>query len=640
MTTWGLPLKLGGTFELLWTSLFAILLQQCKVQYTTTSYSLPFEVFTFYPTHGASGITPHLHYQPCNPAAPTTTDDNVLDTVDDSTGGDEMADETEEEESDTNTADLDSDGDGLTDEIESNELNTDPLDSDTDADGLSDYNEVMIHGTNPLDADTDGDNLNDAFEIDNGLDPLTSNTAMGDALAVSPGCDAWMREEVYETSVPARVDFLYEVAIDENVDLDEVSDGLEESMARLVGRDLIKCELLDDRRRRLEGGTSTVLGRYYGNNHHQRHLLVDGIDPAPPDIVTQRTCTYYTSDNPATPPNSYCYVVQGLMTLYLRENSSLSSTSESSTKALKALLTAMNEEDPSPFAEGGDRFGVAGIKGLRYVQGTPDEGGMNLIDNSGGDGMSEVTGNVPDTSGIAQALESQNSDSDVDDLSPVGIILIALGSVGIIGVALVAARSVRRQRKDPMEIEQYAEFSDGEDDDLDEIMKDGDTDARTDVDTSSLRGTPSPPKERRHMEYYDNEEEESIFAGLETVTSAETPIEVPMRGGPGPSGFTPNSNATSNYDPQFVHTHHHDDASIAMTAEVGYEFGYDSAMVTPSGGESVRSSPYHQRTVAPMEFRPKVPLESPRYVNPSNLLRQSLPRRNGRGGYVGDTVEL
>eukprot|EP00580_Thalassiosira_gravida_P002325 CAMPEP_0201607506 /NCGR_PEP_ID=MMETSP0492-20130828/6585_1 /ASSEMBLY_ACC=CAM_ASM_000837 /TAXON_ID=420259 /ORGANISM="Thalassiosira gravida, Strain GMp14c1" /LENGTH=71 /DNA_ID=CAMNT_0048072101 /DNA_START=155 /DNA_END=370 /DNA_ORIENTATION=- len=67
----------------------------------------------------------------------------------------------------------------------------------------------------------------------------------------------------------------------------------------------------------------------------------------------------------------------------------------------------------------------------------------------------------------------------------------------------------------------------------------------------------------------------------------------------------------------------------------------NSALVTPSGGESVRSSPYHQRTVAPTEFRPKVPLESPRYDNPSDLMRRrSSPRRNGRGRYVGDTVEF
>ena len=39
------------------------------------------------------------------------------------------------------------------------------------------------------------------------------------------------------------------------------------------------------------------------------------------------------------------------MMLYLRENTALSSTSESSNKALKTLLVAMNKDDPSPCVE-------------------------------------------------------------------------------------------------------------------------------------------------------------------------------------------------------------------------------------------------------------------------------------------------
>ena len=67
---------------------------------------------------------------------------------------------------------------------------------------------------------------------------------MGDALAVSPGCEAWKKEEVYTTKIPARVNFVYEVAVDTNVNVEDVNSDMERNMARLVGRNLIKCELL------------------------------------------------------------------------------------------------------------------------------------------------------------------------------------------------------------------------------------------------------------------------------------------------------------------------------------------------------------------------------------------------------------
>mmetsp|Transcript_18401 Transcript_18401/g.39792 ORF Transcript_18401/g.39792 Transcript_18401/m.39792 type:complete len:782 (-) Transcript_18401:73-2418(-) len=470
----------------------------------------------------------------------------------------------------------DSDGDGLTDGMEVNIQGTDPLNVDTDGDGLSDYDEVMIHGTNPLNADHDNDGLNDAFEVENGLDPLTSNTGMGDALAISPGCDAWMNGEVYTTTIPATVNFLYEVAIDDaaGVSVSEVNDGMEQNMAKLVGRELIKCELL----RRL--GVSHVVASSNQHQHHQRHLLVDGVDSMPQDIITQKTCTYYTGDNPETPTNSNCHVIQGFMTLYLRENSVLSSTLTSSSRALKALLTAMNRDDPSPFVEfsGDEEFSVSGVKGVRYIKGTPDEGGILLIDNSGNGGVG--TGD-----GVGSAKGGNNdATSDTDTLSPVGIALIAIGAAGILAVALVAARNKRKQSDSP-----YAEFYDDEND-MD--LKHHGLDAMTDVDASSLDdGAPSPRKSRQA--WY--EEEDSIFSGLDAPR------------------------AESENDPKFVHTHD-DLGSIAMTAEQGYEFGY-----------SEDPFPRH-------EYEPKVQLESPRYENPAGM-RQS-PERNGRSSFVGDTVEF
>jgi len=531
---------------------------------------------------------------------------DVKDTAD--SDGDGLANEVEIEIG-TNVDNPDSDGDGLTDGLEL-DIGTDPLNVDTDQDSLTDYQEVMFHGTNPLKEDSDGDNLSDAFEIENGLDPLTtSNTAMGDALAVSPGCEALMNEEVYTTSIPARVNFVYEIALDSNFDVDEVNEDMEKNMARLVGQELIKCD--SSLRRQLEGVS------YHQQHNGHRHLLVDGIDSTPPDIVTQKTCTYYTADNPTTPSNSDCYVIQGLMTLYLRENTALSSTSQSSSKALKALLTAMNKDDPSPFLEdsGDDEFSVSGVKGVRYIRGTPDEGGMMLIDNSGNQGVGNVDGSSGGGGGIdgaKDATEDGNDDSSIDVLSPVGITLIAVGALGIIAVAFVAARNVRK-RKLP-EISPYAEFYDDEND-LD--MKHridggvGGGDAMTDVDAASLNGTPLSKKHSR-TEFYGDDD--SIFLGLNT-----------------PGG------ETSENDPTFVHTREAGDGSIAMTAEHGYEFSYNrNSPAPPPPFDEDGISTYQQELPT---YTPHVKLESPRYENPAEMIRRS-PDRNGRGYYVGDTVEF
>jgi len=71
---------------------------------------------------------------------------------------------------------LDSDSDSLSDVDEVNIHGTDPLEADTDGDGLFDDAEINTHGTDPLLVDTDGDSISDRVEVENGLDPLVSNT--------------------------------------------------------------------------------------------------------------------------------------------------------------------------------------------------------------------------------------------------------------------------------------------------------------------------------------------------------------------------------------------------------------------------------------------------------------------------------
>lgn len=417
------------------------------------------------------------------------------------------------------------------------------------------------------------------------MDPLAPDAG------VSPGCDSWVKGEVYTTGIPAAVTFVYEVVIDDDISggssVEDVGKAMEESMAKMVGRELIKCEPL----RRLGGVHHRAAAANAAQLHHsrERHLTVDGMDSMPQDVVTQQTCSYYTGDNPETPPNSGCYVIQGFMTLYLREDSVASSTLTSSSRALKALLTAMNSNDPSPFVEfsGDDEYSVSGVRGVRYIEGTPDEGGVLLIDNRGNMGV--ATGE-----GIGNAKESDFQEiEEVDALSPVGITLIAIGVAGIVAVAVTV---LRNKRKDNTESGRtYEEFYD---DGLDFKHHDGGgVDTTTDLDADSLNGGMLSPRKLRN-----NDDDDSIFSGLET----------------------PDANLENAHGPQFVHAHD-ELGSVAITTDKGYEMG-------------LQFEPTEQFEEM-YEYEPRVHLESPRYDNPSGM-KQSPEEGNGRFYYVGNMVEF
>ena len=95
------------------------------------------------------------------------------------------------------------------------------------------------------------------------------------------------------------------------------------------------------------------------------------------DVVTNEACTYYSADNPDTPTDSRYYVVQGHMTLYLRENTALSSTSESSGRALKLLQTAINKDTPSSFLGDAGDLGTYGILGASNT--CPERSTMRVV---------------------------------------------------------------------------------------------------------------------------------------------------------------------------------------------------------------------------------------------------------------------
>jgi hypothetical protein len=59
--------------------------------------------------------------------------------------------------------------------------------TDLDGDGLSNYDELVVYDTNSSSADSDGDGLSDKEELDNGMNPLTSDKDMVDKLSLIMG---------------------------------------------------------------------------------------------------------------------------------------------------------------------------------------------------------------------------------------------------------------------------------------------------------------------------------------------------------------------------------------------------------------------------------------------------------------------
>lgn len=521
---------------------------------------------------------------------------DVLDTIGTADNdGDGLANTVESSESTggfgTDPDRSDTDGDGLTDGMEVNIQGTDPLMSDTDGDALPDYDEAMIHGTNPLTKDSDGDGMSDGFEIKQGLDPLSSNANSTDeADGISPGCEIWSMNDwdtIYTTSISASVNFIYELAVSDDSNVKYVSERMENKMARMVGGELIQCE---------SSSTRKLSVRQLSGPHHQqrRHLQVDGIDVMPEDIVTEMACTYFTPDNSAMPSNSSCYVIQGLMTLYLREDSAQTSTLQSSSEALKTILDAMNKEDPSPFLEdSGDYYAVSGVMGVRYIKGTPDEGGVVLIDNSGNPDAEEAEDDVDGAQ--EESLNSKEAGAS-ESLSTLGISLVAIGAAAVIGTVVAATLLLNKKKRKRETDSKYAEFyDDGNDMDL----KHESLDATTDMDASSMRDGSTPVSKRSRQMDWEGAEEDSVFSGLE--------------------------NMQDDNDPTFVRTSNlNDSGSVAMTtAEQGYE------MAIPPMFLEERSPPRRYQAS---------PIERPIYDNPLGIRKS--PEANGRDYYVGNTVEF
>ncbi|KAL7485627.1 hypothetical protein ACHAW6_013579 [Cyclotella cf. meneghiniana] len=307
-----------------------------------------------------------------------------------------------------------------------------------------------------------------AFQSDDiDVDDDTSRTS-------SPGCNAFESNQVYLTSLSARVSFLYEISVHSTYNVSAIIQQLDNNSARLVGSELIHCELMRRERaqRRLESN-------------------VDGIDPLPIDAATGAACTYFSSNESGTS----CHAIQGRMTLYLRQNAPSSSALQSSSQALKILMQYFNMQN-SPFLadSDNDEYRVDGLIGIRYISGTPDE--QIYIDNNGNGGTLNAGG---------ASQEVKNESQEVKNLSVLGVAMVTVGSVLLLSLLVVTAM---RNKRDGNSQETYAEFNDDEND----LNKDWDRNEDDDVShegtLESISSAGSPKAEPLATLYQD---EDSIY---------------------------------------------------------------------------------------------------------------------------------
>jgi hypothetical protein len=237
--------------------------------------------------------------------------------------------------------------------------------------------------------------------------------------------------------------------------------------------------------------------------------------------------------------------------LYLREKSVRTSKEQSSSKALKAILTAFNLDTPSPFLDGqGGEFMVRGVKGVRYIHGEIDDG-------------------------VKYAPPTPITEPEPSPFTtPLAISLFAIGAFFLL-LAIVFFAMTRK--KNTVTEETYADL--GIDSGLDLKHHGGNDDGEeesTDEEADSLsNNSPTPPQVtvfRGAAAAY--EENDSVFAGLDSVVHPDDEF----------------SNADVGVDDGrrrasptvFVRAHNNDEGSLAMTVEKGFEYVPNGEVERPS----------------------------------------------------------
>lgn len=350
-------------------------------------------------------------------------------------------------------------------------LNVDQEEDDEEEDGST----VGMDGSvETNDNDETNDNIADDTTASITSSPVSSpsqapvaaeiNTDDDDYALSSPGCSAFQNNQVYTTSLPAHVSFLYEISVDadnatatnnatnnnnatttDNDNVPSILKELERRQVQLVGSNLIRCELFT---RRL------LLRRSLSSRTRQKRQLeecahVDGIDASPDDtLLPERECTFLPPSNTNTTTTT-CHVVRGRMTLYLRENSTHSEGSVD--RALELLENEFDRED-SPFLPG-EEYGVEGLRGIRYI--TADDSDSEYV----------TKGEVPtiNVGGAVEETENTSGESE-EDFTSVGIALISVGAVALVSILVLATKLGRESLKNGGKDRTYAEFYEDEND--------------------------------------------------------------------------------------------------------------------------------------------------------------------------------
>jgi hypothetical protein len=191
------------------------------------------------------------------------------------------------------------------------------------------------------------------------------------------------------------------------------------------------------------------------------------------------------------------------MTLYLRENSPTSSAEQSSTQALKLLMTEFNSDNSSFLADG--EYGVDGLRGIKYISGNPDQDS----------GESTATTSI----NVGGAAEESNN-IEKKKLTLLGVSLVSIGSITLLSLFLVVATKTRRGET----FETYNEFYD---DDLDKAWHEEPVDDHSLNDnTMSISSNDSPKVATVYNDdFTECNTTSSILRQLHAVEAAVSPRE-------------------------------------------------------------------------------------------------------------------
>ena len=172
---------------------------------------------------------------------------------------------------------------------------------------------------------------------------------------LSPECESLAKGEVFRTNSTETIDYKYDLLTTTTVDTNEAIRQTENSLTSSLGSSLMNC----NDRRKLISGYGMFLG-IEGNtvllNWKGRLLEVNGLDTIPADKVdTSSDCSSFQVE-----VGTKCEVIDGSLTLYLREGMDESDKRAASADALKTAKDIMNSGalDDASF----------GILGVRFVE--------------------------------------------------------------------------------------------------------------------------------------------------------------------------------------------------------------------------------------------------------------------------------